>query len=83
MNDFSELLQLWPNGFLAERLGVTWEAVSMMKKRNTVSVRHWPILIHLAGEKGIKLNADMMMQWSTVDKVLGPTVEIPHKGKAR
>ena len=54
MMSFAEILiALGPLQGIADEFGVTVQAVSNMKSRNSVSPSYWPALVRLAAQKGI------------------------------
>ena len=60
---FEELLSLWETPKdLSVDLGVPYVNAQSMKRRKSVSVDHWPKLIELAGQRGVKITADDLLK---------------------
>lgn len=60
---FDDLLALWESPkALSLALDVPYVTAQQMKRRKSVSVDHWPRLIELAGERGVKITTDDLLK---------------------
>lgn len=60
---FDELLALWDSPkALSVDLNVPYINAQAMKRRKSVGVDHWPRLIELAAERGVRLTADDLLR---------------------
>ena len=44
MQHFREIVELFPEAELAERLGITVHAVRQMRQRDSIAAEHWPAM---------------------------------------
>lgn len=63
---FDELLALWETPkALSIALNVPYINAQAMKRRKSIGVDHWPRLIELAAEQGVKITADDLLRMRT------------------
>jgi len=60
---FDDILSLWASPKeLSLALDVPYVTAQQMKRRKSVGIDHWPRLIELAGERGMKITADDLLK---------------------
>lgn len=68
---FEELLRLWDRPkALSDALGVTYINAQQILRRKSIGIAHWPKVIELAAERGIRLTNDDLVAMSLKRKAV-------------
>lgn len=63
VHSISDLIALWPTlADFAHDLGVDYGAAKQMRRRSSISVKHWDKLMRAARRKGVRISADMLVR---------------------